>query len=206
MFLISETLSDVSLTIDESQGKKELYIEGVFLESERKNRNGRIYPKKILEREVNTYVEQYVSTNRAFGELSHPQATEINPDRISHLITSINEDGTNYFGKAKILDTPTGNIVKGLLEGGGQIGISSRGLGTVKMKNGINEVQSDYSLRCLDLVTSPSGIDCFVEMVMEGELWVPKSDIVEEIRDDIHNTKNLQDEKIKAFETFLRNI
>lgn len=204
MFLMTETLSDVSLIVEDQDGKKDIYIEGIFLESERKNRNGRIYPKSILEREVESYINKYVKTNRGFGELNHPQSSSINPDRISHLVTEINADGNNFVGKARVLDTPSGKIVKALLEGGGKIGISSRGLGTVKSVKGVNEVQSDYSLRCLDIVTDPSGIECFVEMVMEGEIWVPKAEEIIAVISEADSLQ-LQQAKLTAFKLFLEN-
>jgi len=204
MYLITETISDISVITEDIDGRKEVFLTGVFLESERKNRNGRIYPKSILEREINRYKTDFVNTNRAFGELSHPTKSEINPDRISHLVTEIHSDGNDFRGKTKLLNTPCGNIVRGIVEGGGQFGISSRGMGSTKSVNGINEVQNDYDFVCLDLVPNPSGIDCFTEMVMENSVWVPKA---YEIKEDIADltSKDLHDpaKMLSLFEKYM---
>jgi len=205
MFLITETLTDVSTVIEESEGRKALYIEGVFLESERKNRNGRIYPKHILKNEVDKYNEKYVKTNRALGELEHPNHPEINPDRVSHRITMMTEEGNNFLGKALILNTPCGNIVKGLLEGNAKIGVSSRGLGTVNNSGIVND---DYQLRTVDIVLNPSAIDAFVDGLMEGEIWVPKNNVSETSKEIIKesSSKDLQEKKLKVFQRILQSI
>jgi hypothetical protein len=189
---MTETIADqdIELVVESlDDGKKNLYIEGIFLESERKNRNGRIYPKQLLEREVNKYRTNYVDTRRALGELEHPQSATVNPDRASHRIVSLTEDGNNFIGKALLLDTPCGNIVRGIVEGGSVVGVSSRALGSLTTKNGVKMVNEDLELKCVDIVLNPSAIDAFVEMVMENEIWVPAAldtesvvDVQEEIR------------------------
>lgn len=210
MILMTETVKGVNILHEEVNGKKELFIEGVFLESERKNRNGRIYPKAIMEREVNKYRNDYINTNRALGELEHPKSATVNPDRVSHLIVGLTEDGDSYRGKAKILDTPCGNIVRGIVEGGAQIGVSSRGLGSVKMKNGINEVQNDFDLCTIDAVLNPSAIDAFVNGIMENEVWIPKTDLTVETQDGIKQltSKQLKDEvmMLRMFEHYMSKL
>ena len=169
MKLISEIVENVQVI---TEGKsKDLYIEGVFLQSEMANRNKRIYPKSVMEKEVSRYMKEYVESKRAFGELGHPEGPTINLDRVSHIITSLREDGNNYIGRAKILNTPMGNIVKGLIEGGAQLGVSSRGMGTLKEKeDGINEVQNDFYLAtAADIVADPSAPDAFVQGIMENK-------------------------------------
>ena len=146
MKLIKELTEDVEYIVEEKDGKKNLYIEGVFLQSDLKNRNGRLYPKEIMQREVVRYHKEQIDTKRAMGELGHPDGPNINLDRVSHMITSLKEDGPNWIGRAKILDTPMGRIAKSLIEEGAQLGVSSRGLGSLKEKNGINEVQDDFVL------------------------------------------------------------
>ena len=158
---------------EESNGKTNLFIEGVFLQSDLKNRNGRVYPREIMQREVDRYVKESIDKKRAMGELGHPDGPTINLDRVSHMITSLREDGSNYIGKAKILDTPMGNIVKNLIDEGASLGVSSRGLGTLKEKNGINEVQDDFVLStAADIVADPSAPDAFVRGIMEHKEWV----------------------------------
>jgi hypothetical protein len=173
MFLITERVDKLlsESIIDEATGKKDWFINGVFMQAETQNRNGRIYPSRILEREVKRYDNEFIQTSRAIGELNHPQHPNVNPERASHLITELNAEGNNYVGKAQILDTPMGNIVKGLLDGGVNIGVSSRGVGSLKKKKGVNEVQSDYRLLTVDIVSDPSAPDAFVEGIMEGKQW-----------------------------------
>ena len=167
MKLISELTENVKYLVEESDGKKNLYIEGIFLQSECVNKNKRKYSKSIMEREVNRYRKEFVEQNRALGELGHPDGPQINLERVSHRIVSLKEDGNNYIGKALILDTPMGNIAKSLLEGGTKIGVSSRGLGSLKPVNGINEVQDDFYLAtAADIVSDPSGPQCWVDGIM----------------------------------------
>jgi len=204
MFLITETINDIGYITEEVNGKKELFIEGVFLESERKNRNGRIYPSGILEREVDKYRTEYIDTRRALGELEHPERATIMSERVSHLITELNREGNNYRGKAKVLDTPMGNIIRGILEGGAQIGVSSRGMGSTKSVNGINEVQSDYELCTIDAVLNPSAIDAYTEMVYENHIWIPGGkQVIEELTtEELHDPR----EMLKVFEQLMKRL
>ena len=174
MKLICEVLEEVQLITEEKEdGKKDFYIEGVFMQADLKNRNGRIYPMPVMEKEVNRYVKEYVDTKRAFGELGHPEGPQINLDRISHMITELKRDGSNIVGRAKILETPMGNIAKNIIQGGGALGVSSRGMGSLKDKNGIMEVQDDFTLAtAADIVADPSAPGAFVNGIMEGVEWV----------------------------------
>lgn len=174
-------------------GTKSHYVNGIFMQGDIKNRNGRVYPSDMLEKEMNRYNEQFVKTKRALGELGHPDGPQINGDRVSHLITEMSRDGSNFIGKAKILGTPMGNIVKTFIDEGVKIGVSTRGLGSVKQKDGIMEVQNDFHLATVDIVTDPSGPDCFVNGIMENTQyyfdiastsWRPSNGIVEAIAID----------------------
>lgn len=215
MKLIKELNESVEFVVEEKLGKgKEYYIKGVFLQSNLKNRNGRVYPKEILQKEVKRYNEQYVQKNRAFGELGHPDSPTINLDRVSHMIKELYEDGDNFIGKAKIMDTPYGKIVKNLLDEGATIGVSSRGMGTITSKGGVSEVSNDFVLAtAADIVADPSAPDAFVEGIMEGKEWafvdgkfVEKD--LREMQNAIRKTsaRNLQESKIKAFQYFLEKI
>jgi hypothetical protein len=170
MKLITEIFNDDCEVLIESNenGKKTHYIEGIFMQGDIKNRNGRIYPSAVLEKEMKRYNESFVKTKRALGELGHPNGPQINGDRVSHLITDMKRDGANFTGKAKILGTPMGEIVKTFIDEGVKIGVSTRGLGSVQQKNGIMEVQDDFHLATVDIVTDPSGPDCFVNGIMEN--------------------------------------
>ena len=174
MKLICEVLEEVQLITEEKEdGKKDFYIEGVFMQADLKNRNGRVYPLPVMEKEVNRYVKEYVDTKRAFGELGHPEGPQINLDRISHMITELKRDGSNIVGRAKILETPMGNIANNIIQGGGALGVSSRGMGSLKEKNGIMEVQDDFTLAtAADIVADPSAPGAFVNGIMEGVEWV----------------------------------
>ena len=173
MKLITEVTETINYLAEEKDGKKSLYIEGPFLQSEVVNRNGRKYLKETMEKEVQRYTEQYINKNRAFGELGHPDTPTVNLDRVSHLIVGLRQEGSDWIGKAKILDTPMGNIVKSLIEGGAQIGVSSRGMGSLKNVNGINIVQDDFHLAtAADIVADPSAPNAFVHGIMEGKEWV----------------------------------
>ena len=212
MKLISEIVENVQV-ITEGTGK-DLYIEGVFLQSELANRNNRIYPKNVMEKEVARYMKEYVESKRAFGELGHPEGPTINLDRVSHIITSLKEDGNNYIGRAKILNTPMGNIVKGLIEGGAQLGVSSRGMGTLKERDGINEVQEDFYLAtAADIVADPSAPDAFVQGIMENKEWMFVNGSwtyqnIDETKKLIEQTKKKQLEEVKyrMFENFLNSL
>jgi hypothetical protein len=172
MKLITEVTETINYLAEEKDGKKSLYIEGPFLQSEVVNRNGRKYLKETMEKEVQRYTENYINKNRAFGELGHPDTPTVNLDRVSHLIVGLRQEGADWIGKAKILDTPMGNIVKSLIEGGAQIGVSSRGMGSLKNVNGINIVQDDFHLAtAADIVADPSAPNAFVHGIMEGKEW-----------------------------------
>ena len=168
MKLICEVLEEVKLITEEKEdGKKDFYIEGIFMQADLQNRNGRIYPMPVMEKEVNRYVKEYVDTKRAFGELGHPEGPQINLDRISHMITELKRDGSNIVGRAKILETPMGNIAKNIIQGGGALGVSSRGMGSLKEKNGIMEVQDDFTLAtAADIVADPSAPGAFVNGIV----------------------------------------
>ena len=174
MKLILEEADDIEFLIETNKetGKRTHYIQGPFLESEEKNRNGRIYPRRILENEVRRYNQEYISKNRALGECGHPETPSINLDRVSHMITSLTPDGNKFIGKAKVLDTPMGNIVKGLLDGGASLGVSSRGVGSLKPQNGYQLVQEDYKLATVDVVADPSAKSAMVQGLMEGADWI----------------------------------
>ena len=173
MKLIKEINETVNYITEEKDGSKSLFIEGPFLVSERKNRNGRLYDFKTMKKEVHRYTEEYINKNRAFGELGHPETPTINLDRVSHMIVGLKEDGNQWIGKAKILDTPMGNIAKSLIEGGAQLGVSSRGMGSLKNVNGVNVVQNDFYLAtAADIVADPSAPGAFVQGIMEGKEWV----------------------------------
>ena len=220
MKLISEQWSDdVNYLVEEDPktGKKHAYIEGVMLQTEVKNKNGRIYPKKVMQKEVKRYTKEYIDNNRAYGELGHPEGPTINLERTSHLITDLYEDGNNFVGKAKILSTPMGNIVKNLLDDGARLGVSSRGMGSLKASNakgGVQMVQSDFQLAtAADIVADPSAPDAFVDGVMEGVEWiwdngVIKAQKIEEYKHSIARarTQKLQEVKLNVFNDFLKNL
>jgi hypothetical protein len=173
MKLIAEEVLNVQYLVEEKNGKKEHFISGIFMQAEKKNRNGRVYPFDILNKEVSRYNNEYVNKNRAFGELGHPDSPTINLDRVSHMITSLHPDGNNIMGKAKILDTPNGKIVKSLLDGGASLGVSTRGVGSLKPHNGYQLVQDDFHLAtAADIVADPSAPEAFVRGIMEGKEWI----------------------------------
>ena len=216
MRLIKEFNQDIKYLTEETSNKNKpnVFIEGVFLQSDLKNKNGRIYPREIMQREVGRYVKENIKTKRAYGELGHPDGPTVNLDRVSHMITSLREDGNNYIGKAKVMDTPMGKIVKELISEGAQLGVSSRGLGSLKERNGINEVQDDFMLAtAADIVADPSAPDAFVNGIMEGKEWVfvngkwTEQDI-EEARATISsaNSAHLEEEKLQVFNNFLQKL
>jgi hypothetical protein len=216
MKLIKEVYDTVNIITENKLGKgKEYFIEGIFLQSELKNRNGRVYPEKTMDKAVNTYIENYVNKNRAYGELGHPDNPSINLDRVSHMITELRKDGTNYVGKAKILNTPMGKIAQGLLDGGANLGVSSRALGSLKTnKDGVQIVQDDFVLStAADIVADPSAPDAFVRGIMEGLEWVYVDGKyvekqIEETQKLIKNTpsRRLDEASLLAFEKFLNSI
>ena len=190
MKLITEVTESLQYLAEEKDGKKNLYIEGPFLQAEVVNRNGRKYLKETMAKEVARYTEQYVNKNRAFGELGHPDTPTINLDRVSHLVVGLRQEGNDWIGKAKILDTPMGTIVKNLIEGGAQIGVSSRGMGSLKSVNGVNIVQDDFHLAtAADIVADPSAPNAFVQGIMEGKEWMLVNGVWTE--QDYYQSKNL---------------
>ena len=181
MKLISEQIEDVTFIAEETNGKKNYFIEGIFLQGEIKNRNGRMYPMAVLDREVGKYTESFINTDRALGELGHPDGPNLNLDRVSHKITSLKKEGTNYVGRAKILGTPMGNIAKNLLDEGIKLGVSSRGMGSIKKESNCNVVCDDFMLAtAADIVADPSAPDAFVNGIMEGKEWVWDNGILKE--------------------------
>jgi hypothetical protein len=216
MKLIREVYETVNLVTESKLGKgKQHFIEGVFLQSELKNRNGRVYPESVMDREVARYQKEYIDKNRAYGELGHPDTPSINLERVSHIVTSLNKDGTNYIGKAKLLDTPMGKIAIGLLEGGANLGVSSRALGSLKMnKEGVQVVQDDFMLStAADIVADPSAPDAFVRGIMESKEWVMVDGKfveknLEEAQRIIKKTSmhHLEEQKLKLFNDFLQKI
>ena len=214
MKLITETVEEVKMITEEKNGVKSLFIQGPFLVAEMKNKNGRMYKADTLKKEVDRYNEEYVTKNRAFGELGHPESPTINLDRVSHLITSLKQEGNQWVGKAKILETPMGKIARSLMEGGAQLGVSSRGMGSLKEVNGVNVVQDDYYLAtAADIVADPSAPGAFVQGIMEGREWVWDNGIVKEMDvnayyNQIKNAKQKQIDEIslKIFENFLSKL
>ena len=213
MLLITEVNDNVKLVTEEVNGEKQYHIDGIFMQAEQKNRNGRVYPKKTLMKEVQRYNNEYVKTNRAMGELGHPDGPQLNLERVSHLIKELRVDGNDIYGRAKILDTPYGKIVKDLVKEGVKIGVSSRGMGSLKQVNGINEVQEDFNLAAVDIVADPSAPDAFVEGIMEGKEWVWENGIltarrIESYKKQIKSASkpNLEEAKLCAFADFLSNF
>ena len=214
MKLIAE-YNDNNLEVIEEKvnGKKTLCIEGVFMQADAKNRNGRIYEKSILENAVNKYVKEQVSQGRAVGELNHPEGPTINLDKVSHKITELKFEGSNVIGKASILNTPMGKIVEGLLEGGVKLGVSSRGMGTLVNKQGTSHVGKDFMLSTVDIVQDPSAPEAFVNGIMEGVEWVWNNGVlcpqeIEEIETEIKEARGMRssDIEIKAFKNFLSKL
>lgn len=217
MKLITETVQDIQYIKEAKEGGgKAYYIEGPFLQAELTNRNGRRYPMNVMEKEVDRYIKEYVDTKRAFGELGHPDGPSINLDRVSHMIVGLRKEGNNFIGRAKIMtETPMGRIVKNLIDEGAQLGVSSRGMGSLKQTSeGVNEVQDDFYLAtAADIVADPSAPDAFVRGIMEGKEWVlVEGRFVEQqydaTRNYIRNAKSqdLEAAKILVFENWLRQI
>ena len=179
MKLISEEVVSADYITEEVNGKKEYKIKGIFLQSNIKNRNGRVYPREIMVREVNRYTKEFINKNRAFGELGHPDGPTVNLERVCHMVKSLTPDGDNFVGEAKIMDTPYGKIVKGLIDEGAQLGVSSRGMGSIISRNGINFVKDDFYLAtAADIVADPSAPDAFVEGIMESREWIWDSGVL----------------------------
>ncbi len=215
MKLICELQEAVNYELLEEENKpKQYFIEGIFMQSERKNKNGRIYPLDVLEKEVNRYVREYVEPKRAFGELGHPDGPTVNLDRASHMIHSLQKEGKNFIGRAKILNTPNGKIVKNLIDEGAKLGVSSRGMGTLKPESKAQIVQSDFYLAtAADIVADPSAPNAFVEGIMEGREWIWDGGLlreqdVERARNNIRSaaSKELEEVKLTEFKNLLSNL
>lgn len=217
MKLICELIEDVNYLSEEKGDKKQLFIEGVFIQTEQKNKNGRIYRKPMMEQKINRYIREYVNDNRAYGELGHPSGPTINPDRISHRIVSLKEDGNNYVGKALIIENnPMGAIAKNIIESGGKLGVSTRGMGSLKEVNGIQEVQDDFYLATAgDIVVDPSAPSAFVNGIMEGVEWVCNNGIFKpvdveamqrEIDESVRQRELTQQKTFKLFERFMHKM
>jgi hypothetical protein len=214
MRLIAEEINTVDFLCEEKEGKKNYFIEGIFLQAELKNRNNRMYPLKTLSKEVAKYDENYIQKGRALGELGHPDGPSINLDRVSHKIMSLKEDGNNFIGRAKLLDTPMGKVAKSLLDEGVKLGVSSRGMGSIRKEENCNVVMDDFMLAtAADIVADPSAPDAFVDGIMEGKEWVwdngvLKESTVAQIKTEIDHATliNLQERKVSAFEAFLKSL
>ena len=216
MKLIREEIENVEVIVEERGGKKNLYIEGVFLQGDIKNRNGRMYPCGTLAKEVSRYNEASITKGRALGELGHPDGPTVNLDRVSHKITSLRQEGSDFIGRAKILSTPMGNIAKSLLGEGVKLGVSSRGVGSVAMNNeGVNVVGEDFMLAtAADIVADPSAPDAFVDGIMEGKNWVWDGGVLREQQaaktykqiNTLASSRQLQEKKVKLFSDFLKNL
>jgi len=212
MKLITEHINEIEY-LTEGKGKEQ-YIKGIFMQSDIKNQNGRVYPHAILQKEVKNFNTKYVNEGRALGELGHPMGPVINLDRVSHVIKELKEDGKNFMGKAKVMDTPNGKIVKSFINEGVKLGVSSRGMGSLKMnRKGVNEVQSDFVLSTIDIVADPSAPDAFVNGIMEGKEWVWENGVI--IEQDIDamkkiilnaKMKDLEQKKLEVFHKFLQNL
>jgi len=213
MKLITETIEEVAYLTENANGEKQHFIEGVFMQAEQKNKNGRVYPKPILVKEAQRYVTEYVNKNRALGELNHPTGPSVNLDRVSHKVTWLYENNNDFYGKAKILDTPCGQIVKNLMNEGIKLGVSTRGLGSLEKRGGVNVVKEDFMLAAIDIVADPSAPNAFVNGIMEGREWIWDNGILKEqqiaeYQNSLKKTssRKLQAESIKLFADFLRKI
>lgn len=225
MKLFREINEEVQILTEESEkGDKKYFIEGVFLQGNLKNRNGRVYPMEILDKEASRYSKNFIEQKRAFGELGHPDGPTINLERVSHMITSLHKEGDNYIGKAKIMDTPYGKIVKNLIDEGAKLGVSSRGIGSLEEKSGTNYVKDDFQLAtAADIVADPSAPDAFVNGILEGKEWVYQAgllvtkntlqaeEMVEEAQKEVRKIRSvdprrIEEKAVKAFSRFLQNL
>jgi len=216
MKLITEEINQVEFIVEEHNGKKSLFIEGVFLQGNIKNRNGRVYKTETLKREVNRYISEHVNRGRALGELGHPDGPTVNLDRVSHKIVSLRQEGNNFIGKAKLLETPMGKIAKNLIDEGVTLGVSSRGIGSLKeTREGYKVVGEDFVLAtAADIVADPSAPDAFVQGIMEGKEWFYDNGILKEKQIDetvstinkLVMTRELQEKKVELFQNFLSNL
>jgi hypothetical protein len=216
MKLIREEIEQVEVIVEERNGKKNMFIEGIFLQGDLKNRNGRMYPMETLRREVQRYSENHIQAGRALGELGHPDGPTVNLDRVSHKIVSLKENGNNFVGKAKILSTPMGKIAESLISEGVKLGVSSRGIGSLKQtREGVNVVGDDFMLStAADIVSDPSAPDAFVEGIMEGKDWVWDGGILRESQvaktykyiNTLVDQKQLDEKKLDIFNSFLNSL
>jgi len=216
MKLIREEINKVDFIVEEIGGKKSMFIEGIFLQGNQKNRNGRVYRTETLKREVDRYMTEYVSAGRALGELGHPDGPIVNLDRVSHKIVDLRQEGNNFIGKAKLLDTPMGKIAKNLIDEGVTLGVSSRGVGSLKeTREGYKLVGEDFMLAtAADIVADPSAPDAFVQGIMEGKEWFYENGILREKQIDdtvstinkLVETRELQEKKVQLFQDFLSNL
>ena len=215
MKLITEQIEPVEMLVEETDGKKDTYIKGIFLQTEITNRNGRMYRYETMAREVNKYNEEFIQRGRALGELGHPEGPTINLDRVSHKIVELQPEGKNFIGKAKLLETPMGKIAKNLLEEGVQLGVSSRGLGSLRKEGNANVVADDFILStAADIVADPSAPDAYVEGIYEGKEWTLidgkiKEAQIEAVKESLDNAPNpevLAERKLRAFEQMLRSL
>jgi hypothetical protein len=214
MKLITEINEDIKYIKENTgNGDKAYFIEGVFMQASVKNRNGRVYPQGILIKECKRYITEYVDKGRALGELNHPTGPTVNLDRVSHIVKELHEDGNTIYGKAKIMDTPMGRIVKNLIEEGAQLGVSTRGMGSLKTKNGYQEVQEDFMLAAVDIVADPSAPNAFVNGIMEGKEWILENGSWSE--KEFNNAKriikgsskrNLNENMVKLFNNYFRSM
>ena len=216
MKLISEHFSDdvEYITEEKEDGKKAFKLKGVFMQAEIKNRNGRVYPMEVLEKEVERYNKEFIEQNRAYGELGHPDGPTVNLDKVSHMVTSLQPDGKNFIGEAKVMSTPMGNIVKNIMDDGGKLAVSSRGMGSLESKNGANYVKDDFYLAtAADIVADPSAPNAFVDGIMEGKEWVWNNGLLQE--QEVAEIKNEMERNIRskkanyqalAFAKFLKKL
>lgn len=214
MKLISEYNEAKPLVESKENGKKDYFIEGVFMQADIKNRNGRVYPKEIMDKEVKRYIKEFVNEQRAFGELGHPEGPTINLDKVSHMIEKLEEDGNNFVGRAKILSTPNGQIVKNLIDDGAKLGVSSRGLGSLESKGNAQYVKDDFQLATAgDIVADPSAPEAFVEGIMEGVEWVYESGILkakdlDQMQKDLKTARlnKLEETKLNLWKSFVEKL
>ncbi len=214
MKLICEVNESIEILTEEKDGQKQYFIEGTFLQGDIKNRNGRVYEFKMLKEKVEQYRKDFVAQKRAFGELGHPEGPTINLERVSHMISELSPDGKNFYGKAKIMDTPYGKIVKNLMDEGAKLGVSSRGVGSIEEKNGANYVKDDFRLStAADIVADPSAPEAFVRGVMEGREWIFENGLlvqreIDEIKETIRKTssRKLEEQMVNAFKRFINKL
>ena len=214
MFLITEHTDEIQLLKeDREDGGKDYFIKGVFMQSEVQNRNGRIYPKKVLMDEAKRYIKEYVKENRAMGELGHPSGPTVNLERVSHVIKDLKFEGNDVVGTAKIMDTPYGKIVKNLMDEGTKLGVSTRGMGSLEEKDGVKMVKEDFMLSAVDIVADPSAPDAFVDGIIEGKVWVWENGVINEkeissYRNLINKAskRELEETKLECFEKFMSEL